>query len=146
MANVISGQIIVIGQTQTITPKNGQGNPLIKREFVIRELRFNPEDGSPELSQYNTPMLEVNGAENAAALDKFKVGDVVRVTFTIEGRKVVNQDNSERYFNSVRAKRVDKANVSLPQMQVSQPAQQHVPNVPQNVQNAVDENGNPLPF
>lgn len=125
MANLISGQIIAIGQTQTIAPKNGQGNALIKREFVIRALRFNPNDGTPELSQYNTPILEINGEDNVKMLDNFKAGDVVKVEFMVEGRSYEDQNHQVRYFNSVRAYRIDKLNIVLPQQaQAQQPAQQ----------------------
>lgn len=114
MANLLSGQIIAIGQTQTIASKNG-GNPLVKREFVIRTLRFNPNDGTPELSERNTPILEINGQDNVTVLDGFRPGDVVKVEFTIEGRSYEDQNHQVKYFNSVRAYRVEKLNVRLPQ-------------------------------
>lgn len=123
MANLISGQIIAIGQTQTIASKNG-GNPLVKREFVIRALRFNPNDGTPELSERNTPILEINGQDNVTVLDGFKPGDVVKVEFTVEGRAVKNQDGSTKYFNSVRAYRMERLKVSLPQPAQTQSPQQ----------------------
>ena len=100
------------------------GNPLVKREFVIRALRFNPNDGTPELSERNTPILEINGQDNVTVLDGFKPGDVVKVEFTVEGRAVKNQDGSTKYFNSVRAYRVEKLNVRLPQSAQTQSPQQ----------------------
>ena len=118
--NTISGQIIAIGNKQTITPKSGNGNALIKREFVIRAMRFNPDDGTPELSDFNTPCLELNGEDKVAILDGFKVGDVVRVPFTIEGRSYEDQNHNVRYFNSVRASRVERLNVNLPLPQTAQ--------------------------
>ena len=118
MANILSGQIIAIGQTQTITPKNG-GNALIKREFVIRALRFNPDDGTPELSDFNTPSLEINGEDKVTVLDQFKVGDVVKVSFTVEGRSYEDQNHNVKYFNSIRANRIEKINVTLPQPQAA---------------------------
>ena len=123
MANIISGQIIAIGQKQTIAPKNGQGNALIKREFVICTLGFDPNDGTPELNERNTPILEVNGQDRVAVLDGFKVGDFVKVYFYVEGRKVVNQDKTVRYFNSIRASRIEPIRVNIPQ-QSAQPAAQ----------------------
>ena len=165
MANILSGQIIAIGQTQTIPSKNG-GNPLIKREFVIRALRFNPNDGTPELSQYNTPILEFNGQDNVTVLDGFRVGECVKVEFSVEGRSVQNQDGSVKYFDTVRAYRIERINVSLPAQPAQQPAQQqahqaapapNIQGIPQpatyqgqqqysGVQPHVDQNGNPLPF
>ncbi len=125
MANLISGQILAIGQTQTIAPKNGQGNALIKREFVIRAMRFNPEDGTPELSDTNTPILEINGENKVGMLDGFKVGDVVKVGIAIEGRSYEDQNHNVRYFNSVRALRIERLNVNLPMP--SQPQTQNRP-------------------
>lgn len=114
MANVISGQIIAIGQKQTIPSKNG-GNTLIKREFVIRALRFNPDDGTPELSEFNTPSLEINGEDKIGVLDGFKVGDVVKVTFNVEGRSYEDQNHNMKYFNSIRANRIEKLPITLSQ-------------------------------
>lgn len=156
MANVISGQIIAIGQTQRIAPKSGQGNTLVKREFVIRAMRFNPEDGTPELSEFNTPNLEINGEDKVGVLDNFKVGDCVKCNITIEGRSYEDANHNVRYFNSVRATRVEKLNVQLAApapAQSAQPAPQPAPTAapapaaaPQGQGGNVDANGNPLPF
>ena len=156
MANVISGQIIAIGQTQRIAPKSGQGNTLVKREFVIRALRFNPDDGTPELSEFNTPNLEINGEDKVGVLDGFKVGDVVKCNITIEGRSYEDANHNMRYFNSVRATRIEKLNVQLAApapAQSAQPAPQPAPTAapqpaaaPQGQGGHTDNNGNPLPF
>ena len=156
MANILSGQIIAIGNTQKIEPKNG-GNPLIKREFVIRALRFNPDDGTPELSDFNTPSLEINGEDKVGVLDNFKVGDVVKVSFSVEGRSYEDQNHNVKYFNSIRANRIEKINVTLPQpsQNTAQPSAPQTANpqptaqpqsAPQGQQGNVDANGNPLPF
>ena len=110
--NTITGKIGIIYPTQTIASKNG-GSPIIKREFVIRALRFNPDDGTPELSEKNTPIIEINGEDRVGVLDGFKVGDVVKVNIIIEGRGVKNQDGSYKFFNSIRATRIEKLNVTL---------------------------------
>lgn len=122
--NTITGKIGIIYPTQTIASKNG-GSPIIKREFVIRALRFNPDDGTPELSERNTPIIEINGEDRVGVLDGFKVGDVVKVNIIIEGRGVKNQEGSYKFFNSIRATRIEKLNVTLEdstQASVSQPA------------------------
>lgn len=136
MANIISGKIIGIGQTQTIQSTKG-GNPLIKREFILQALRFNPIDGTPELDEYNTPILEVRGQDNCNMLDKFRVGMCVKVAFALEGRKITNKEKEKekegavRFFNTARAYRIEEMRVSLPEAeqtqamsQPSQPAQQ----------------------
>lgn len=159
MANVISGQIIAIGQTQKIAPKSGQGNTLVKREFVIRAMRFNPEDGTPELSEFNTPNLEINGEDKVGVLDNFKVGDCVKCNISIEGRSYEDANHNVRYFNSVRATRIEKLNIQLAAPAPAQSAQQPAPQPaaapapaaaptaqPQGQGGGVDEHGNPLPF
>lgn len=126
MANSITGKIGIIYPTQTIASKNG-GNSIVKREFVIRTLRFNPDDGTPELSERNTPILEINGEDRVGVLDNFKVGDIVKVNIVVEGRSVKNQDGY-KFFNSVRATRIEKLNITLDDTaQASAPQQSMVP-------------------
>ena len=74
MANSIVGKIGIIYYKQTIQSKNG-GNPIVKREFVIRAVRFNPDDGTPELSERNTPILEIQGEDRVDVLNNFKKDD-----------------------------------------------------------------------
>lgn len=135
MANYITGKIGIINPTQKITSKNG--NSIVKRDFVIRALRFNPDDGTPELSEYNTPIIEINGEDRVGMLDNVKVGDVVKVAFVIEGRSVKNQDGSFKFFNSVRATRIEKLNVTL---DTPAPASTPAP------QTEEANNADPLPF
>lgn len=110
--NTITGKIGIINPTQTIASKNG-GKPIVKREFVIRAIRFNQDDGTPELSDRNTPILEIQGEDRVGVLDGFKVGDIVKVNIVIEGRSVKNQDNTFKFFNSIRATRIEKLNITL---------------------------------
>lgn len=159
MANIISGKIIGIGETQTIPSTKG-GNPLIKRELVLQTLRFNPNDGTPELDEYNTPVLEVRGQDNCNMLDKFKVGMCVKVAFALEGRKITNKEKEKekegavRFFNTARAYRIEEMRVSIPEAeqtqamsQPSQPAQGGV-SQPQHISEAAQQFGfpNELPF
>lgn len=156
MANIISGKIIGIGQTQTIPSTKG-GNPLIKREFILQALRFNPIDGTPELDEYNTPILEVRGQDNCNMLDKFRVGMFVKVAFVLEGRKTTNKEKEKEavhFFNTARAYRIEEMRVSIPEAeqtqamsQPSQPAQGGV-SQPQHISEAAQQFGfpNELPF
>lgn len=156
MANIISGKIIGIGQTQTIQSSKG-GNPLIKRELVLQTLRFNPNDGTPELDEYNTPVLEVRGQDNCNMLDKFKVGMCVKVAFVLEGRKTTNQEGAVRFWNTARAYSIEELRVSLPEQAqpaqtqaMSQPTQQGGASQPQHIAEAAQQfgfpNDNQLPF
>lgn len=166
MANIISGKIIGIGDTLTIQSTKG-GNPLIKREFILQALRFNPIDGTPELDEYNTPILEVRGQDNCNMLDKFKVGMCVKVAFALEGRKITNKEKEKekekegavRFFNTARAYRIEEMQVSLPEQaqpaqtqamsQPTQPAQGGA-SQPQHISEATQQfgfpNDNQLPF
>ena len=154
MANIISGKIIGIGETQTKTSTKG-GNPLIKRELILQTLRFNANDGTPELNEYNTPVLEVRGQDNCNMLDKFRVGMFVKVAFALEGRKT-NKEGAVRFFNTARAYSIEEMRVSLPEAeqtqamsQPSQPAQGGV-RQPQHISEAAQQfgfpNDNQLPF
>lgn len=159
MANIISGRIIRIDETRTIPSTKG-GNPIIKREFILQALRFNPIDGTPELDEYNTPVLEVRGQDNCNMLDKFRVGMCVKVAFVLEGRKTMNKEKekekegAERFFNTVRAYRIEEIQVSIPEAEqtqaMSQPSQpaQGGASQPQHISEAAQQFGfpNELPF
>ena len=112
MANIISGQIICINQTQPIPSKKG-GDTFYKREFAIKALRYDQNDGSASLNEYNTPMLEVQGFENCKGLDAFKVGEFVKVKFVLEGRSYANADGNTKYFTTARALSLEQINVDL---------------------------------
>lgn len=146
MANIISGKIIGIGETQTIPSTKG-GNPLIKRELVLQAMRFNPNDGTPELDEYNTPILEVRGQDNCNMLDKFKVGMCVKVAFALEGRKTTNQEGAVRFWNTARAYSIEEMRVSIPEaaqtQAMSQPTQQGGVSQPQHISEAAQQFGFP---
>jgi hypothetical protein len=117
MANIISGQIIAIDKEPKVIPSKNGGNPFYKREFVITALRFNPNDATPELNEKNTPIIEFQGQEPCKLLDAFHLGDVVKVSFNVGGRRVVNNDGTAKYFNTLRAYSIEKMNVKLTQPQ-----------------------------
>lgn len=158
MANIISGKIIRIDETRTI-PNTKGGNPIIKREFILQALRFNPIDGTPELNEYNTPVLEVRGQDNCNMLDQFRVGMFVKVAFALEGRMTMNQEGAVRFWNTARAYSIEELQVSLPEQaqpaqtqtmsQPSQPAQGGA-SQPQHISEAAQQfgfpNDNQLPF
>lgn len=157
MANVMSGRIEFIGEVQTIPSKKGN-QPLIKREFVIRAMRFDPVEGTPELSEYNTPIFEMQGQDKVAMLNAFKVGDVVKVNFVVEGTTYEDENHQIKRFNRVRALSLEKLNIQLPTAAPQGAAPQG--NVPQSNQPSAqpsaqspfpsdgmpryDEHGNPI--
>lgn len=138
MANQITGRLVYIAQTQQITSKTG-GNPFLKREFLLDATTHDPYTG--ERSQYeNIVPLEVSG-EKCAELDRFQVGDVITVSFALQGREWTNQDGQVKHMVSVRCYKLE-ARKPVQQQQTVQTVQQPFP--PQ-----ADAGGNPkddLPF
>jgi single-stranded DNA-binding protein len=150
MANQITGRIIEIGQTIQIPSKNG-GSPFTKREFILDATTYDPYTG--ERSEYeNVIPLEFSG-DKCADLDRFSQGDVVTVSFVLQGRSWTNQDGELKRMASIRCYKIEgRGGVSQsPQTApVQQPSPQ--PTYQQQLQNfppSVDANGNAkddLPF
>ena len=89
MSNQVTGRLVYIGQPQEIPSKSG-GNPFVKREFILDATTYDPYTG--ERSQYeNILPLEVSG-DKCAELDQFRTGDVITVSFSLQGREWTNQD------------------------------------------------------
>ena len=99
MANQITGRIIEIGQTVQIPSKNG-GSSFTKREFILDATTYDPYTG--ERSEYeNVIPLEFSG-DKCAELDRFNQGDVVTVSFVLQGRSWTNQDGELKRMASIR--------------------------------------------
>lgn len=150
MSNQITGRLVYIGQPQEIPSKNG-GNPFVKREFILDATTHDPYTG--ERSQYeNILPLEVSG-DKCAELDNYRVGDVITVSFALQGREWTNQDGQVKRMVSIRCYKLEARRpvqqVELP----AQPVQPTVQPVPQPTYQQfpppVDANGEPkddLPF
>lgn len=120
----------------------------MKREFLLDATTHDPYTG--ERSQYeNILPLEVSG-DKCAELDQFRVGDVITVSFALQGREWTNQDGQVKRMVSVRCYKLEARRPAHQPAQatVQQPAYQPAPE-PQPFPPAVDANGNPeddLPF
>lgn len=145
MANQITGRLVYIGQPQEIPSKSG-GNPFVKREFLLDATTHDPYTG--ERSQYeNILPLEVSG-DKCAELDQFLVGDVITVSFALQGREWTNQDGQVKRMVSIRCYKLEA------RRPVHQPASAKQLDIqpgpmPQKFPPEVDVNGNPkddLPF
>lgn len=149
MSNTITGRLVQIGQTVQIPSKSG-GSPFLKREFLLDATTYDPYTG--ERSQYeNIVPLEVSG-DKCAELDSFKTGDVITVSFALQGREWTNQDGQVRRMVSVRCYRLE-ARKPVQQQQMAQTVQQPMPQPTPAYQPfppQVDTGGNPknddLPF
>ena len=147
MSNQVTGRLVYIGQLQEIPSKSG-GNPFVKREFILDATTYDPYTG--ERSQYeNVLPLEVSG-DKCAELDQFRTGDVITVSFALQGREWTNQDGQVKRMVSIRCYKLESRRPAYQPVQatVQQPSYQPAPE-PRPFPPAVDANGEPnvdLPF
>ena len=119
MANEIIGNVHRIGQTESIPTKNGSN--FQRRSFVLVQHRFNQDTGEPLPD--NFVQFDVT-QQKCTELDKFNIGDRVRVSFAVEGR-AYEKDGKEMFFNTLRAFRVEPYVMqSQVQSQMQAPPQQ----------------------
>ena len=137
MANQITGKVLHIYPAETITGKSGNG--ITKRAILIDCTRFDPYTG--ERGFENTPLLEFIG-EKCNELNNFQPGQVVTITFDIQGTKYINKDGVENIFTRVQPYKIELKQIRQQpvQPQYQQPAQQPEQQFPLRV----DRNG--LPF
>lgn len=149
MSNQITGRLASIGQPQEIPSKNG-GNPLVKREFLLDATTYDPYTGVR--SHYeNVLPLEVIG-DKCAELDQFHVGDVITVSFALQGREWTNQDGQVKRMVSIRCYKLEaRRTVHQPAPAqpmpgyVQQPIYSHQQSFPTRSDNA-STSADPLPF
>ena len=150
MSNQVTGRLVYIGQPQEIPSKSG-GNPFVKREFILDATTHDPYTG--ERSQYeNILPLEVSG-DKCAELDQYRIGDVITVSFALQGREWTNQDGQVKRMVSIRCYKLEARRPVQQVAQAAQPVQPAVQSVPQPTYQQfpppVDANGEPkdnLPF
>ena len=147
MANQITGKILYIYPTQQIPSKDGS-KTYSKRGIVIDATRFDPYTG--ERGYENTPLLEFGG-ERCSELDKFQVGQIVTISFDVQGSRYRNRDGIEQIFTRVQPYRIEARQAQSPQQttpvqpQQNQDSQYSAPDFPPQV----DSSGNvkdDLPF
>lgn len=90
----LKGTIKVIGDVKQIT------DSFKKREFVVAD----------KSGKYEQPIQMQLSQDNCAAIDSFKVGEEVEVTFFLRGKEYTSpKDGSVKYFNSLDAWKIDYA-------------------------------------
>lgn len=104
MANSIVGQIISIGQTQSLTSKSGTA--FTKRDVIISVRRFDPNTGEPVNDYENTPLFSFMG-DRCKDLDQFQVGQNVEISFDLTGRKYTPEGGTEKIINDVRHYKIE---------------------------------------
>lgn len=132
MANTLTGKILYIYPTQQLPSKDGS-KTIVKRGIVIDCTRFDPYTG--ERGFENTPLLEFIG-DRCSELDKFQAGQIVTISFDVQGTRYRNKDGVEQIFTRVQPYRIEARQVqqSVPQVPAQQPIStpQPVPQVQQN--------------
>lgn len=104
MAYEIIGNVFRIGATENISTKNGV--TLLRRFITLCQKRFDQNTG--EEFEPNYPSFDFTN-KGCAELDKFNVGDRVKILFGISGVKYIDkQTNEEKYFNSLRGFRIER--------------------------------------
>lgn len=110
MSNQITGRVLSISPITQIAGRKGM---ITKRSVIIDCSRFNQNTGE---KYENTPMLEFVG-NTCNDLDNFRNGDLVTITFDVQGSKYVNKDGQTQIFTRVRPYKIE----ARPTQQVSQP-------------------------
>ena len=118
MANQVIGRVFQIGNTESIKSKDGS-KTYYKRELVLDATRFDGMTG--ERGFDNFPSFEFSG-DKCSELDQFNVGEIVTVTFDLQGTKH-EKDGQTRFFNRVRGYKIERRLVQQPQT----PKQQYAP-------------------
>lgn len=117
MSYKLTGTIKVINDTVQISEK------FSKREFVVTDNdTMYPQDISLQLIQ-----------DKVSILDNYNVGDLVEVSFNLNGREWTSPKGEVKYFNTLNAWRIERAESS---QQKNEPQQ--------NIDNSSDEDD--LPF
>lgn len=121
MANEITGRVEMIGTTQQFQSKDGQ-KTCQKRELILDASRYDTYTG--EKRNDNHPVLEFNN-DRCALLDALRVGDVVTVSFELNGIAYQDKSTGEtKHMTKARGYKVEVKRAA------QQPAQQQPPKQP----------------
>ena len=132
-ANTKTGVVLAVGQLQQIQSKSGK--TYTKRSLFVDATTFDPYTG--QRSQFENKLLFEFMEKRASALDNVHVGDVVTVSFDIQGSEYKDQTGQTRYSINVRPYDVEvrpKPQQYAPQPQPQQytPQPQPMPDQPAN--------------
>lgn len=122
MANQLTGKILYVYPTQQLPSKDGS-KTILKRGIVIDCTRFDPYTGERNGFE-NTPMLEFIG-DRCTELDKYQVGQIVTISFDVQGTRYRNKDGVEQIFTRLQPYRIEPR-----QVQQATPVQQPAPQQP----------------
>ena len=124
--NTKSGVVLAVGQPQQIASKSG-------KTFTKRTLYLDctPHDGiTGERSQYENKLLFEFMESKTALLDNIKPGQVVTVSFDLQGTEIIDQAGQTKHYIHVRPFGIEVRQMQQPQTSqqlASQPASQYPP-------------------
>lgn len=103
----VTGKLTVKGETQSFGANNFR-----KREVVI----------TTEDSQYPQTIMVEFIQDKTDLMDKFNIGDNLKISYNLNGRAWVNPQGETKYFNSIQGWRVEKVDsASQPQQSAPKP-------------------------
>lgn len=121
MANTIRGKIEAIEPIQTIQSKQQGREPFQTRRVLLDATRFDGLTG--ERSSENHIIVDFNG-KSVTLPDQFKIGDIVEISFALEGNSYKNQDGKTNFFLHARGYRIEAVGRQQPQAPIRQAAPQ----------------------
>lgn len=121
MANQITGRIRRITESRTLESKD-KSHQFRIRELTLDATRFDPYTGERGFENY--PTIEFTG-DKCAELDQYRPGEVVSVSFDLQGTKFVDAEGNEKWITRVRGYRIERRQptVQPPQPTPRQPQQ-----------------------
>ncbi len=131
--NTKSGIVLAVGQPQQLTSKSG-------KTFTKRSLYLDctSHDGiTGERSQYENKILFEFMESKTSLLDNIQVGQVVTISFDLQGSEITEQDGRKKYFTHVRP-----YNIEVRQMQ----SQYQQPIITQPVSSPPPQDNDDAPF
>lgn len=139
-ANTKSGVVLAVGQPEQLTSKSG-------KTFMKRSLYLDctPHDGiTGERSQYENKILFEFMENKTSLLDNIKVGQVVTISFDLQGYEYTDQNGQTKYFIHVRPFGIEARQHVRQSPQPEYPPQNYHPQAPQ--QAVPHPQNNDMPF
>ena len=124
--NTKSGVVLAVGQPQQLTSKSGK--TFTKRSLYLDCTTFDPYTG--QRSQYENKLLFEFMENKTSLLDNIKVGQVVTVSFDLQGTEITDQTGQTKHFIHVRPFGIEVRQVQQPQVPQQQYAPQPTPQYP----------------
>lgn len=125
--NTKSGVVLAVGQPQQIASKSGK--TFTKRTLYLDCTTFDPYTG--QRSQYENKLLFEFMESKTALLDNINPGQVVTVSFDLQGSEITGQDGQTKHFIHVRPFGIEVRQVQQAQQLAQQPSPQYQPQAQQ---------------